>query len=413
MIRLAHFLQFVRFHALALPLLAKFAIGMALIIYVPRLSRHLRIPAVIGLLLSGILIGPYGLDVIGKNRPIADFFAELGKLLLMFCAGLEIDLALFRRARNRVVEFGLLTTFIPLFLGACVGFAFGYNAIAAVVLGSLLASHTLIAAPIVARFGALRREPIAVTYGATVMSDTLSLVVFAICVSTFQKGFSVRGLLVLLVEISFFIPFILLGLSRMGRYFLRRVAAEEDAYFALMLLVMAVAAALAAVIQLPGIVGAFLAGLSVNAAVQNNPAKEKVKFLGEALFIPSFFIVTGFLINPLLFYHSIIDKFGLVVGVIGALLVGKWIAAETAGSAFGYSKMERLTMWSLTLPQVAATLAATIVAYNTLDAAGHRLIDEELVNVVLVLMLTTSILGPLLTERFIPRILPSRRPAAA
>lgn len=410
---MTHSLEFVRLHALALPLLAKFAIGIALIVYIPRLSRHLRLPAVIGLLLSGILIGPYGLDVFGKSRPIVDFFAELGKLLLMFSAGLEIDLALFRRARHRVVEFGLLTTFIPLLLGACVGFAFGYNAIAAVVLGSLLASHTLIAAPIVARFGALRREPIAVTYGATVMSDTLSLVVFAICVSTFQKGFSVSGLAILIVEIAIFIPLILFGVSRLGRYFLRRVEAEEDAYFALMLLIMAVAAALAAVIQLPGIVGAFLAGLAVNAAVQNNPAKGKVKFFGEALFIPSFFIVTGFLINPALFYQSIIDRFGLVVAVICALLVGKWIAAQIAGNAFGYSKMERLTMWSLTLPQVAATLAATIVAYNTVDAAGHRLIGEQLVNVVLVLMLTTSILGPLLTERFIPRILPSQNPAAA
>ena len=396
-----------------MPTLAKFAIAMAIIVCVPRLSRQIRIPAVVGLLLSGIVIGPHGLDVIGRNRPIADFFADLGKLLLMFCAGLEIDLALFRRARNRVIAFGLLTTSLPLLLGTGVGFLFHYRPVAAVVLGSLLASHTLLAAPIVAKLGATRLEPIAVTFGATVVSDTLSLVVFAVCVSTFQRGFSVRALVVQLIEIAIFIPFILFGLSRLGAYFLRKVSDEENAYFALMLLVMSVAAALAAVINLPGIVGAFLAGLAVNAAVHDQPAKEKLKFFGDSLFIPVFFVVTGFLIDPREFYRSISDNLALAAAVIFALLAGKWIAAHIAGSAFGYSAIARTTVWSLTLPQVAATLAATLVAFDTFDPAGQRLIDGRLLNVVLVLMLTTSILGPVLTERFAPRILPDLRPARA
>jgi Kef-type K+ transport system membrane component KefB len=412
-IALSHLAEFLRSHALALPTLAKFALAMAIIVCVPRLSRRIKIPAVVGLLLSGIVIGPHGLDVIGTNRPIADFFAELGKLLLMFCAGLEIDLALFRRARNRVISFGLLTTSLPLLLGTAVGFLFDYRPVAAVVLGSLLASHTLLAAPIVAKLGATRLEPIAVTFGATVVSDTLSLVVFAICVSTFQRGFSVPALAVQLIEIAIFIPLILFGLSRVGAYFLTKVSDEENAYFALMLLVMTVAAALAAVINLPGIVGAFLAGLAVNAAVHDQPAKEKLKFFGDSLFIPIFFVVTGFLIDPREFYRSVTDNLGLVAAVILALLAGKWIAAQLAGRAFGYSPIARMTIWSLTLPQVAATLAATLVAFDTFDPAGQRLVDGRLLNVVLVLMLTTSILGPVLTEHFAPRMLPDVRPAKA
>jgi Kef-type K+ transport system membrane component KefB len=340
---------------------AKFAIAMAIIVGVPRLSRRIRLPAVVGLLLSGMVIGPHVLDVIGTNRPIADFFADLGKLLLMFCAGLEIDLALFRRARNRVMTFGLLTTGLPLLLGTGVGLLFGYRPVTAIVLGSLLASHTLLAAPIVAKLGATRLEPVAVTFGATVVSDTLSLVVFAICVSMFQRGFSVSELAVQLTEIAAFVPLILFGLSRLGAYFLRKVADDEDAYFILMLTVMAVAAALAALINLPGIVGAFLAGLSVNAAVHDKPAKEKLMFFGDSLFIPIFFMVTGSLIDPREFYHSVTDNFALASAVIFALLAGKWIASQIAGRAFGYSPVARMTMWSLTLPQVAATLAATLV----------------------------------------------------
>jgi Kef-type K+ transport system membrane component KefB len=410
---LTHLAESLRSHAIALPTLAKFAIAMAIIVCVPRLSRRVRIPAVVGLLFAGIAIGPHGLDVIGTNRPIADFFADLGKLLLMFCAGLEIDLALFRRARNRVIAFGILTTSLPLLLGTVVGFMFGYRPVAAVVLGSLLASHTLLAAPVVVKLGATRLEPVAVTFGATVMSDTLSLVVFAVCVSTFQKGFSVSALAVQLIEIAIFIPLILFGLSRLGAWLLKKVSDEENAYFALMLLVMAVAAALAALINLPGIVGAFLAGLAVNAAVQDQPAKEKLKFFGESLFIPIFFVVTGFLIDPRDFYRSVTDNIALAGSVVLALLAGKWIAAQIAGRAFGYSPIARMTMWSLTLPQVAATLAATLVAYDTFDPTGQRLIDERLLNVVLVLMLTTSILGPVLTEHFTPRMVPELKPAKA
>jgi Kef-type K+ transport system membrane component KefB len=212
-------------------------------------------------------------------------------------------------------------------------------------------------------------------------------------------------LVVQVVEIAVFVPLILFGLSRAGAYLLGKFEDREHADFILMLAMVAVAGVLAQAINLPGIVGAFLAGLAVNTASQGAPAKEKLEFIGNSFFIPIFFIVTGFLIDPPAFLYSIIGNFPLVAGMIGALLVGKWLAAELAGRAFAYSPAARKTMWSLTLPQVAATLAATLVAFDTFDPAGHRLIDERLLNAVLVLMLTTAILGPVLTERFAPRML--------
>ena len=290
-------------------------------------------------------------------------------------------------------------------LGTAVGLLFGYEPVAAVVIGSLLASHTLLAAPIIVRLGETRLEPITITFGATVLSDTLSLIVFAICVPIYQSGFSVSGLLVQLIEIAILVPLILFGLSRVGAYFLKKLEHDEDAYFILMLAILAVAGLLAQSINLPGIVGAFLAGLAVNAAVKNKPVKEKLEFFGNSFFIPIFFIVTGFLINPIAFFQSITTNFPLASGVIAALLVGKWIAAQIVGRAFAYNTATRLTMWSLTLPQVAATLAATLVAFDTRNPAGQRLLDSRLLNVVLVLMLTTSILGSVLTEHFAPRLL--------
>ena len=407
-------LEFLRLHDLHLPNLAKFAIGMAIIVGVPPLSRRVRLPAVVGLLLSGVVLGPHGLDVFGQNRPIAGFLAELGKLMLMFFAGLEIDLVRFRQAQQRAIIFGLLTTSFPQVMGTVAGLLLGYGPLAAVVLGSLLASHTLLGGPIVRRLGVAGQEPITITFGATVISDTLSLLVFAVCLATFQSGFTWSVLIVQVVEIAVFVPLILVGLSRLGARLFGKFEDRETADFILMLAMVAVAGVLAQEINLPGIVGAFLAGLAVNAAAQDATAKEKLEFVGNSFFIPIFFIVTGFLIDPPAFMSSVLGNFPLVVAMIGALLIGKWLAVECAGHAFDYSRAARETMWSLTLPQVAATLAATLVAYDTFDPAGHRLIDERLLNAVLVLMLTTAILGPVLTERFAPRMLemPNRSPDA-
>src|SRR5580700_7758067 len=132
-------ITFVRDYLITLPVLAKFALGMVMIVVIPRLSRRLHVPAAVGLLLGGVIIGPYVLGFFGTDRPIADFMAELGKLLLMFFAGLEIDLALFRRARNRSIAFGITTTVLPLLLGTAVGLTFGYAAVPAIVIGSLRA----------------------------------------------------------------------------------------------------------------------------------------------------------------------------------------------------------------------------------------------------------------------------------
>ena len=398
-------LEWLRAHAESLPLLAKFAVGIAVIVIVPQISRRIRLPSVVGLLLCGVLFGPYGLQLIGKNRPVADFLAELGKLMLMFIAGLEINLRLFRQVQRRSMTFGFITTSIPLILGTSVGLLYGYRAVPAVVIGSLLASHTLLASPIIARLGENRLEPITVTYGATMLSDTLSLIVFAICVSTFERGFSVSSLALQLLEIAVFVPVILLGLSRLGGYFLQKVRNDESAYFAVMLGLVVVASLLAESIHLPGIVGAFLSGLALNAAVQQNAAKKDLEFIGNTLFIPIFFIATGFLINPRALMHTVRSEFVLVLAIIGALVIGKYAAASIAARAFGYSRDARLTVWSLTLPQVAATLAAALVAYNTFDPAGNRLLDDRMLNVVLVLMLFTSIVGPVLTERYAPRLL--------
>ena len=157
----------------------------------------------------------------------------------------------------------------------------------------------------------------------------------------------------------------------------------------------------------------------MNTATRDSEAKHDLEFIGNHLFIPVFFLTIGFLIDLRTFANTLVTHFGLVFGIVGGLIGSKYLAAEMARRAFGYARTEGLTMWSLSLPQVAATLAAALVAYNTTDAAGARLIGEPVLNSVIVLLVVTSVLGPILTERFARQLpppvapgLPDEKPAA-
>ncbi len=388
-----------------LPTLASFAVCMMLIVSIPRLSRRVHLPEAVGLLLAGMLFGPHVLDIFSHEHPVLKFFAEVGALLLMFFAGLELDLTLFRQKIFRALSFGVITTSLPLLLGTLATLWLGYELLPAIVVGSLIASHTMLGSTIIARLGARNLEPMVVTFGATMVSDTLSLLVFAACLPLYASGFSVAGIAIQVIEIAIFIPLVLLGLGRGGAWLLRRVENDEETYFMLMFGILAVTALLAEWIHLPGIVGTFLAGLAVNASVKDKPAKGKLEFLGSSLFVPIFFVVTGFLIDPLAVVRSISQDFLLAAGLLGALIAGKWIAAEACGRAFGYSRTARRTVWSLTLPQVAATLAVTLVAHKTFNASGQPLVDSRMLNAVLIVVLVTAILGPILTQHYAPRML--------
>lgn len=326
-----------------LPPLARFSVAMLILFTVPPVCRRVRLPAVVGLLAAGLLIGPNGLGVAPKNSEVAHFFADLGKLLLMFFAGMEIDLVLFNRTRHRSVGFGLLTFALPLATGTAVGLAAGYPWVGAVLIGSLLASHTLIAYPIVERLGQLRNEAVTVTIGATVFTDVAALLVLAVCIPIHTAGFAPDTFALQIVQLAVYVPAVVLGLGWASRRLFALKPAKEG-QFALMLLLVAAAAVAAEAIHLEGIIGAFLAGLAVNTATRDSEAKHELEFIGNHLFIPVFFLTIGFLIDLRTFAATLADHFWLVVGIVGGLIGSKFLAAAVARRLFGYSRDEGLTM---------------------------------------------------------------------
>ena len=390
--------------SLGLPPLARFAIALLGMMAVRWVGPRLRLPDCVGYILLGVLIGPHLLGVLPAHAQVANFFAELGKLLLMFFVGLEIDLDQFALARRRAALFGIATFALPLIAGIGVAHEFGYAPVAALLVGSLIASHTLIAFPMVATAGLAARPSVVVTVGATVLTDMLSLLVLAACLTTHRTGFAPVAIMVQIGELIAFAAILLGVVGPLARRAVVAIGNSDEASFALLLVIVSAAAIAAEAIQLEGIIGAFLAGMAVNQAVKSSGAKEKLEFIGNSIFIPAFFIVTGFLIDLRLLVVSLTSDLPLVVSIIMALIAAKWAAAEIAGRVFGFDATDRLLATSLTLPQVAATLAAALVSYDAVNAAGERLIDGRMLNAVLVLVVVTAVLGPVLTERAIAQL---------
>lgn len=386
--------------------LVDFTILLLVTLTLPPLFERLKLPGLVGLLFAGIVLGQSGLGVLDKDSESIKLFTDIGKIYLMFVAGLEINMTDFRRNRNRSLLYGCLTFAIPLLMGLAIGLTFGFSFNASVLLGSLFASHTLLGYPIVQRLGIVRNEAVMVTIGATIFTDIAALLVLAICISIHSGSFSPAGLAIQLVAIAGYSALVLIGFDWAGKVYFRRTGDEQSNQFLFILLALFLAAVGSDLINVDKIVGAFLAGLAVNDVVGEGPVKEKIEFLGTTLFIPFFFVGIGLLLDVPAFMVTLTTLFPLVVAIVGGLILSKAVAAILAQLKLGYTWMEGLTMWSLSVPQVAATLAAAVAGYQAVNAQGDRLVSETVLNTIIVLMLITSILGPLLTARFAAKIPP-------
>jgi Kef-type K+ transport system membrane component KefB len=387
-----------------LPVIGRFALIFGLIVILPKLSERAGFPGVLGLLIGGILLGPNLLGLLNPKGQVIQLFSELGKLLLMFFAGFEVNLELFRKVAKRSAGFGFLTFAIPMLTGTGVGLIMEYSLNASILIGSLMASHTLMGLPIVKTLGLTNHDASVITVGATIFTDIFSMLVLAICLSIHVTGFSGTNLAISLLELAVYVPLVIFGLSWVAKKLFRWNESEEMR-FAILILMIALASLLAEMIELEGIVGAFLTGIAVNRALgEHHQSGQTLAAVSQSLFIPVFFLSTGFLVDFKIFGNTITQHYGMVILVVGGLLVAKY-AARSAGAIYQYGKNDALFMWSLTIPQVAATLAAAIVAYDTRNDEGVRLLSEPMLNAVVVLVVVTSVAGPMLTKKFGSRMI--------
>jgi Kef-type K+ transport system membrane component KefB/nucleotide-binding universal stress UspA family protein len=355
------------------------------------LALLLGMPDLVGLLVAGVLIGPHGLQWLNPSQPTVQLLSDGGVIYLLFLAGLEIDLAEFARIRRRSLRFGLLTFTLPMLGGLLLGLGFGYSLLSAVLIGSILSSHTPLGYPIVRSYGAMREEAVTVAIGGTIVTDIAALVVLALCMGLAQGNLSALGVGWLLLRVGIYAALVVLVITRLGRSLVQRSVNNDSQLFVAVLLAVFLAVFLAA-----------LAGLAVNAVLPEGRVREQVIVVGASLFIPVFFIDLGLMLDLPVFARTMVGSpFALLL--IATLIGTKGLAAWWAGRFYGYGRAQILTMWSLSLPQVAATLAATFVGFR------GGLLDAQVLNGVLALMVVTASLGPWLTARAIP-LLPRPEP---
>ena len=397
-------MEFIAAHGIDIPPLGRAAILATLLIFAPWAARRLKVPEPVFCILVGVLLGPHVIGVMPRHPQVALVIGEMGKVLLMFFVGLEIDLEQFREHRKKALAFGFVTFALPLAAGIAVGLAFHYALLSALLIGALLSSHTLIAYPAVHHGKQGNRLSVTVTAGSTVLADTLALLTLAFCLSTFQNGFDPVALAWRFLSLALFIVLVLGVLGRSGKWLFDRFGTTEAEAFQLLLAVVMVAAMLAKIFALETILGAFLAGLAVNRAARDTTAKEKLEFFGNRFFIPIFFVVVGLMIDVIGFARALVDNTLLVLAVLAGALGAKWLAAVVMGRKWRFDAADRLLMGSLTFPHVAATLVVALVGYETVNAAGERLLDESMLNAVLVLVVVSAVVGPVLTERALQKL---------
>jgi|UniRef100_UPI003784993A Kef-type K+ transport system membrane component KefB len=389
---------------LALAPMSRVAVICLFLVLLPQIMARLRLPPVVGYLLAGMLLGPGLLGVMLPEDSSTRFFSDLGKLLFMFFVGYEVNLEEFHKCRRDSMVFGSLTFLVPLLGGLMLGRAGGYEWNASLLIGSIIASHTLLAYPLLAKAGLTQSRAAVITVGGTLFTDVAAMIILAITVSIHQTGFSWGFLAAEGAELLVFVPLVLFGLSRFAAFLLRRIGSTQEARIGILLAFIIVCSEAAHLIHLEGIVGAFLAGLALKRVIPAGFDIESLELVSRTLFIPVFFVATGLLVDFGVLRDTVTSQWPLVFGLTGVLILGKWVAARLTGRFTGLDPASTSVVWSLSIPQMAATLASAVVGYQVRNAAGERLLDERFINATLFMVVVTCVIGPVLTGRFIRRL---------
>lgn len=377
---------------LANPVLV-FALILVIILVSPIALKRLNIPGIIVLIVSGIIIGPYGFGILEQNAAI-DLFSTIGLLYIMFIAGLELDMNQFKANKNKSFLFGFFTFILPLVIGYPVCYyLLGFDFNASFLTASMFATHTLLTYPIVSKMKVSKNEAVAITVGGTILTDTAVLIILAVIMGNHEGTLNFAFWQRLIISLTIFSAIIFLIVPRVAKWFFTRMENEKHSHYIFVLSVVFIAAFMAELAGVEPIIGAFLAGLGLNRLIPHSSAlMNRIEFIGNSLFIPFFLISVGMLVDVSVIFSGPMAL--LVAATLSVVAIfGKWLAAFFTQLAFRYSAVQRKVIFGLSSGHAAATLAVIIVGFN----AG--IIEENILNGTVILILVTSIVATLATER--------------
>ena len=369
-----------------------FSLILFIILLAPILLKRIRIPGIIGLIVSGIIIGPAGLNLLEKSL-FVDVFSTIGLLYIMFIAGLELNLNEFKATKNKSLIFGLLTFSVPLGIGFPVCYyLLGFDFNASLLTSSMFATHTLVTYPIVSKLGVSKNIAVAITVGGTILTDTAVLIMLAVILGASDGGLTQDFWIRLGISLILFSAFMFVVIPKIAKWFFRTLESEKYSHYIFVLSVVFFSAFLAEIAGLESIIGAFAAGLALNKLIPHSSAlMNRIEYIGNSLFIPFFLISVGMIVDI-----SVIMSGPMALIIAGTLtivaLLGKWIAAFFTQLIFRFSNAQRKLIFGLSSSHAAATLAVILVGYK----AG--ILDSNILNGTVVLILVTCIVASFVTE---------------
>jgi putative Na+/H+ antiporter len=380
-----------------------FFVVLLMILLSPIIMGRLRIPHIIGMVLAGVLVGKYGLNILGRDASF-ELFGRVGLYYIMFLAGLEMDMEGLKKNRNRVMIFGMLTFLVPFAMTYFMGVSLlGYIPLASLLLAAIMASNTLIAYPIVGRYGLTRHTSSTLSVGSSMMALFMALIVMASIVNSFHGNGGILFWLLFILKFVVYCVGLIMVIPRVTRWFLRRYS-DAVMQFIFILAVVFLSAALSDAVGLEGIFGAFMSGLILNRFVPKvSPLMNRIEFTGNALFIPYFLIGVGMLINVrLLFAGSKILWVVFCIVFFGTL--GKAVAAYLAARIFRMSWLAGHMMFGLTSAHAAGAIAMVMVGRRLEVAPGQYLFGDEVLNGIVIMILFTCVISTVITERAAQRL---------
>ncbi len=378
---------------------AVFLLILAIMLVAPLLFERLRLPGIVGLILAGVVVGPNGLNLLARDETII-LLGTVGLLFLMFMAGLETSLDDLKYNGDKAAIFGLATFAVPMVMGTVAMLVLGYGFLAAILVASCFASHTLLALPVLTKLGIMRSQPVTATLGATLITNVLALLVLAVVVKAHSGNLTLDFWLFLIPALTIYTFATLWGVPKLGRWFFRKFGHDESAEFIFVLATLFVVSYVAARIEIEPIIGAFLAGIAITQLIpQMSPLMNRIQFIGNTLFVPFFLISVGMLIDPLILIKEPKSLWVAFV-MIAAEVLSKFLAAWVPGKFFGFQFPGIMVMFGLSVAQAASTLAAITVAYNI------KLVDQLTVNGIIAMILVTCVASPWITERWGKKVKP-------
>ena len=374
-----------------------FFLVLMIILFAPILLGRLRIPHIIGMILAGVVVGKYGLNILERDSSF-ELFGKVGIYYIMFLAGLEMDLENLKKNIAKALVFGVLTFGIPFGIGMWVGMsALRFSMGASVLLSCIFASHTLVSYPIVGRYGMARHDSVSISIGGTMFALTVSLFILAGVSGLYRGELDSGSWILFVVKCIAYCAFVFLVFPKFARWFFREYEDNVMQYIFVLSLVF-LSAALAEFAGLEGIFGAFLAGLVLNRLIPHvSPLMNRTEFVGNALFIPYFLIGVGMLIN-LGSLFSGMETLKVVVVMLLVATLTKWLAAWLTQKIYRMTGTARQMMFGLSNAHAAGALAMVMVGTKIEVAPGEFLMNEGMLNGVVIMILFSCIVSSMVTE---------------